>query len=245
MLILGGTSEATALAGILARRVDIEATLSLAGRTIAPAPQPLPTRIGGFGGADGLAAYISAQNIAVLVDATHPFAATISCNARDAAARAGIPHVVVGRPPWRPGAGDDWNEVDDVAAAVAALGPAPRRVFLTIGRQQLAPFAAAPQHDYLVRAIDPADAQLLPNARWIAARPPFDADGEEALMRAEGIEVLVTKNSGGTATFGKLEAARRIGLPVIVVRRPEADGDALGIEAAMAAIDAHLAPRGV
>ena len=244
VLVLGGTSEATALAEILARRADIEATISLAGRTAAPAPQPLPTRVGGFGGADGLAAHIDAHRISVLVDATHPFATAISRNARVAAARAGIPLVAVGRPAWRPGAGDDWREVDDVAAAAAALGASPRRVFLTIGRQQLTPFAGAPQHRYLVRAIDPADVHLLPDARWISARPPFDADTEEALMRKEEIEVLVTKNSGGGATAGKLEAARRLGLPVILVRRPEADQHLLGVEEAMAAIDAHLAPRG-
>ncbi|VVB45114.1 Precorrin-6A reductase [Beijerinckiaceae bacterium RH AL1] len=243
--MLGGTSEATALAEILARRPEIEATLSLAGRTSAPAAQALPTRVGGFGGAAGLAAHIAAHRVAVLVDATHPFATAISRNAREAAATAGIPLVAVGRPPWRPQAGDDWREVADVAAAAAALGAAPRRVFLTIGRQQLAAFAGAPQHHYLVRSVDPVDAQLLPDARWIEARGPFDADAEEALMRAEGIEVLVTKNSGGTATAAKLAAARRLGLPVILVRRPT-DEATLGVEDAMTAIDAHLsALRGV
>ena len=247
VLVLGGTSEATALAEILASRADIEATLSLAGRTFAPAAQALPTRSGGFGGADGLAAHVAVHRIAVLVDATHPFATAISRNAREAAARAGIPLVAVGRPPWRSGAGNDWREVADVAAAAAALGAAPRRVFLTIGRQQLAAFAGAPpQHDYLVRTIDPADVALLPSARWIFARGPFDADEEEALMRAESIEVLVTKNSGGAATAGKLEAARRLGFPVVMVRRPDAEGAALDVEAAMATIDAHLAAlRGV
>ena len=220
--------------------------MSLAGRTAAPAPQALPTRVGGFGGVDGLVAHIAAHRIAVLVDATHPFAAAISRNAREAASRAGIPLVAVGRPPWRPQAGDDWREVADVAAAAAALGSAPRRVFLTIGRQQLGAFAGAPQHHYLVRTVDPVDAQLLPDARWIEARGPFDANAEMALMRGEGIEILVTKNSGGDATSGKLESARRLALPVIMVRRPDAEAEALGVEDAMAVIDAHLsALRGV
>ena len=240
MLILGGTSEATALGRALAGYPGVAATMSLAGRTALPAPQPLPTRVGGFGGVDGLAAYLERERIDVLVDATHPFASEITRNAQAAAHRTGCPLVAVGRPPWRPEPGDDWCEVADAAAAVAALGAAPRYVFLTIGRLQLAAFAGAPQHHYLVRTIDPADATLLPGARWIAARAPFDAAAEEAVMRARRIEVLVTKNSGGAATAGKLDAARRIGLPVILLRRPETATDALDIEAALTAIDAHL-----
>ena len=217
--------------------------MSLAGRTAAPAPQPLPTRIGGFGGVDGLAAYLERERIDVLVDATHPFAQAISRNARAAASRAGRPLIVVGRQPWRPAPGDDWREVADVAAAVAALGAPSRRVFLTIGRLQLDAFARAPQHRYLVRTIDRADAAFLPDAKWLEARAPFDAAAEEALMREHDIEVLVTKNSGGDATAGKLEAARMIGLPVILVRRPETYGDQLDVAGALAAIEAHLFPR--
>ncbi len=247
MLVLGGTSEATALARALAGRADIDATISLAGRTDAPAAQPLPTRIGGFGGIDGLAAYLARDGIDLVVDATHPFAARISTNARAAAAIAGCPLISVGRPPWRAQPGDDWHEVADVEAAVAALGAAPRRVFLTIGRLRLADFARAPQHAYLVRTIDPADAALLPGAQAIAARGPFEVDAEEALMREHHIGILVTKNSGGAATAAKLVAARRLGLPVVLVRRLEADGTGLDVEAALAAIEAHrtAVPRGV
>ena len=237
MLVLGGTSEATALAHALAGRSHIGATLSLAGRTIAPAPQPLPTRIGGFGGADGLAAYLASEKIDVLIDATHPFAARISANARAAAAAAGCRLVVVGRPPWRPGPGDEWHEVDDIAGAVIALGPQPRRVFLTIGRQQVAAFAVAPHHAYLVRAVDPAEADVLPGACWIFARGPYDAAAEAALMREHRIDVLVTKNSGGDATRGKLVAAAELGVPVIMVRRPDAGQRTVNLNAALASIE--------
>lgn len=246
-MILGGTSEATALACALAGRAGLAATVSLAGRTTAPTAQTLPTRVGGFGGVDGLADYLQRERVDVLVDATHPFAAQISSHAKAAAERTGCPLVVVGRPPWRAEAGDDWRAVDTIEAAVEALGTAPRRVFLTIGRLQLAAFAQAPQHAYLVRTIDPVEAHLLPDAHWIAARGPFDADAEEALMRAHRTEVLVSKNSGGSATAGKLAAARRLGVPVILVRRPDEPHGVLDVEAALVAIEAHRgsARRGV
>ncbi len=221
MLILGGSSEASALASALAGRPDIAATLSLAGRVREPAPQPLPTRVGGFGGVAGLAAYLHAEGIALLVDATHPFAATMSANARGAARRAGVPLLDAGRGGWTPEADDRWREVDTMAEAAAALGPRPRRAFLTVGRLQLAAFAAAPLHHYLVRSIDPVGAgHGLADAAFVTARGPFPVEAEIELMRNHRIDVLVTKNSGGTASFAKIAAARSLGLPVVLVRPP-------------------------
>lgn len=240
MLILGGSSEATALISALAGRTDVAAILSLAGRTRAPLQQAVATRVGGFGGVVGLAAFIREHAVEVLVDATHPFAAQISANAREAAARTGCRLLLVTRPAWRPQAGDRWTEVATVADAAAALGPDPRRVFLTVGRLQLAAFAAAPQHHYLVRTIDPAGQEHgLADAAFITARGPFDATAEEELMRERRVDVLVTKNSGGAAAAAKLEAARRLGLPTILVRRPASADGALDVAGAVAAIAAH------
>ncbi|WP_336486287.1 cobalt-precorrin-6A reductase [Methylobacterium nigriterrae] len=222
ILILGGTSEASALARGLAGRAGLDVTLSLAGRTAAPGAQAVRTRIGGFGGAQGLAAHLGAQKIDLLIDATHPFAARISRNAALASGQARVPILAVRRPAWSREPGDAWTEVDAVADCPAALGPAPRRVFLTIGRQELAAFAAAPQHDYVVRTIEPiAGALSLPRLSAIEARGPFDAASEAALLASAGIEVLVSKNSGGPDTYGKIQAARGLGLPVVMVRRPD------------------------
>ncbi|MBV9785560.1 MAG: cobalt-precorrin-6A reductase [Acidisphaera sp.] len=220
LLILGGTAEAVRLARCLAGDARFEATISLAGRTSRPAVQPLPTRIGGFGGADGLAHYLRTQRVDALVDATHPFAVRISRNATAAAAAAGIPLVSLRRPPWQPVPGDRWIEVADVASAVRSLGGDPRRVLLTIGKQELAPFASAPWHRYTVRSVDPAPPDLLPEAAVIAARGPFRVADEIRLLMERRIEVLVTKNSGGTATAAKLEAARALRLPVVMIARP-------------------------
>ncbi len=242
ILILGGTTQASALAQALAGRADIAPLLSLAGRTRNPAPAPIPTRTGGFGGAQGLADFLRAEKIAALIDATHPFAAQISANAQKAAAETKIPLLTFSRPAWTPGDGDLWTEVASMAEAVAALGEKPRRAFLTQGRLQLAAFAAAPQHFYLVRAIDePAELALLPNHSFISARGPFTLDAERALMRDERIEILVTKNSGGEATAPKLVAARELEIPVILVARPPArDGaEAATLDAALAWIEVH------
>ncbi|MDQ0392501.1 cobalt-precorrin-6A reductase [Labrys monachus] len=219
ILILGGTSEAAALARLLAGRTDIGAMISLAGRTKNPAPLPIPHRIGGFGGPEGLAAFLAENRVAALVDATHPFADRMSANAVAAARMSGVPLLALRRPAWQAQAGDRWTEVADAEAAVAALGARPRRVFLTTGRLELPAFLAAPQHFYLVRSVDAPEA-LPPLSRLILARGPFAEDDECALMQAEGIEAVVTKNSGGTATYGKIAAARRLGLPVILLRRP-------------------------
>lgn len=221
ILILGGTAEARQLAGRLAGRADLAVTLSLAGRTTSPAPQPVPVRIGGFGGAQGLADYLSEQRIDAIIDATHPYAAVISANAAEAAMSTGVRLLALRRPPWIAVAGDSWTEVADMQAAASALGGAPRRVFLALGRKDLAPFAAAPWHHYLVRSVDPVDPPLaVPHAIYVTGRGPFDEADDRALLEEHHIEAVVAKNSGGTATYGKIAAARALGLPVIMPRRP-------------------------
>ena len=223
VLILGGTSEASALARALAGDARFCATLSLAGRTRAPAASPIPHRIGGFGGIDGLTAYLRAERIDALVDATHPFAAQMSRHAAAAATQTGTKLLVICRPAWQPGPGDRWTTVADMQVAANALGGTPRRVFLTVGRQDLAPFAAAPWHHYLIRSVDPPDSALSPpDAETIAARGPFAEADERQLLAQHRIDVIVTKNSGGAATAGKLAAARALALPVIMVARPPA-----------------------
>jgi precorrin-6A/cobalt-precorrin-6A reductase len=221
ILILGGTAEARQLAGQLAHHHDLAVTLSLAGRTAAPAEQPVPVRIGGFGGADGLAAYLEAQQIDVLIDATHPYAAVMSAHAAQAASRRNVRLLALRRQPWSTIAEDRWDEVDTIEDAALALGPVPRRVFLTVGRRDIAAFAAAPQHSYLIRSVDPIDPPLrLPDATYITARGPFPETDERELMTKHQVHVVVAKNSGGDATYGKIAAARALGIQVIMLRRP-------------------------
>lgn len=219
ILILGGTTEASALARLLAARPGTAACLSLAGRTAKPLPQPIPTRIGGFGGPIGLARYMAEAGVTAVVDATHPHARRISENAALACRSAGIPLLVLRRRPWERQPGDRWTEVEDADAAAKALGEEPRRVFLTAGRLELAAFLPHPRHFYLVRSVDPPEA-LPPDARLILDLGPFDVRAEEDLLRRERIDVVVTKNSGGGATYGKIAAARTLGLPVILIRAP-------------------------
>ena len=223
LLILGGTTEANALARRIANKPDAMAILSLAGATAKPMPAPIPQRIGGFGGAEGLAAYLEGERIDAVVDATHPFASRMSANAVAACRATATPLVVFGRPAWTPQPGDRWIEVATIEEAIAALGAEPRTVFLTQGRLQLAAFARAPQHRYIVRAIDrPPAIDALPLAKLILARGPFSLADELQLMKRERIEALVTKNSGGRGTYPKIEAARALGIEVVVVRRPPA-----------------------
>jgi precorrin-6A/cobalt-precorrin-6A reductase len=221
ILILGGTTQARQLAERLAPRTDLAVTLSLAGRTAAPAPQPVPVRIGGFGGAAGLAAWLGAEAIDLLIDATHPYAARISANAAEAATLAQVPLLTLDRPAWVAVDGDRWTEVTDMPAAVQALGTAPRRAFLALGRNELAPFAAAPQHFYLIRSVDPVEPPLaVPHAVYLTERGPFEEADERELLAEHHIDVIVAKNSGGAATYGKIVAARSLGLPVIMLARP-------------------------
>jgi precorrin-6A/cobalt-precorrin-6A reductase len=222
ILVLGGTGEASALAQILGRRPDLDAILSFAGRTTIPDGWPIRIRIGGFGGIDGLAHYLQSEKINALVDATHPFAAQMSRHAQAACSKTGTPIAVLTRPAWQAGPLDRWVDVADMTEAVAALGHQPKRVFLTVGRLHIAAFEAAPHHHYLIRSIESPDRLLrLPFLKFVAGRGPFDIDAELSLMRQEGIEVIVTKNSGAPATFAKIEAARQLGLPVIMIQRPQ------------------------
>jgi precorrin-6A/cobalt-precorrin-6A reductase len=220
VLLLGGTTEAGALAQALARQ-GIDAVYSYAGRTGAPVGQPIPTRTGGFGGAKGLAAFLRAEGFTHLIDATHPFAARISANAVEAARDARIPLIAFERTPWTPAPEDRWTHVSDTEAAVTALPEAPAAVFLAIGRQGLHPFAARPQHHYLLRLVDAPDGPLpLPNATAIIARGPFTIEGDRALLTIHGVDVIVAKNAGGEGARAKLDAARALGLPVILIDRP-------------------------
>jgi precorrin-6A/cobalt-precorrin-6A reductase len=221
VLILGGTTEANRLAATVANDPRIDAVLSYAGRTESPTPPPIPWRVGGFGGIDGLADYLRKEKIARVIDATHPFAAQMSAHAVGACAVAGVPLLALERPPWQRVSGDRWIEVDNLAAAAEALGAARRRVFLGIGRQHLKVFAAHPQHFYLVRLVDPPRAPLpLAGAEVIVARGPFDLAGDLIMLTAHRIEIVVARNAGGDAASAKIEAARDLGLPVMMVRRP-------------------------
>jgi len=220
ILLLGGTTEASRLARALAD-AGMDAVFSYAGRTEAPVAQPLPMRIGGFGGVAGLREYLAREGISHVVDATHPFAAQMSRNAIEACAASGTPLLTLERPAWRAGPGDDWQTVTDIEAAVAALPDTPARVFLAIGKQTLAPFAAKPQHHYLLRLVDPPEAALpLTQTSVVIARGPFDVETDTALLRAHAITHIVAKNAGGAGAEAKLIAARALHLPVILIDRP-------------------------
>ena len=228
----------------LAGEPSVDGLISLAGATVNPAPAPIPQRTGGFGGAAGLADFLRAERFGAVVDATHPFAARMSANAVEACRTTATPLVVFTRPPWRKEGGDRWTEVATMDAAVEALGLARKTVFLTQGRLQLAAFARAPQHRYIVRAIDrPAEADALPDCRLVLARGPFALADELALMRDEAVEILVTKNSGGRATYPKIEAARTLGIEVVTVQRPAgSEAETLhDLDAVMDWIAAHRA----
>lgn len=220
VLILGGTTEANALAAALAQQT-IPATFSYAGRTRHPKVQPLPTRIGGFGGAEGLMTYIEQHHISHVVDATHPFAAQMSLNAWQATQATQTPLIALTRPPWQPQPGDQWQCVADLDAALTALkGPA-ERVFIATGRQHLAAFAAHPQHRYWVRLVDtPTEPLPLPDVVPIIDRGPFTHEGDLALLRQYQIQRLVCKNAGGQGASAKLSAARQLSLPVVMINRP-------------------------
>lgn len=242
VLILGGATEARRLAERLVATGRVDVTLSLAGRTRNPLPQAGAVRAGGFGGADGLAAWLGENKVDIVVDATHPFAARISANAEAATHRTGVPLIVLERPAWRKVEGDRWIEADSVAEAASLLGGEPKTVFLAIGRQELAPFRAFPQHRTIVRSVDPVALEdRMPNATYILDRGPFAEAGERALLKAHGVDLVVAKNSGGDATYAKIAAARTLALPVVMVRRPsERRADAATVEEALAKV-LHLA----
>ena len=217
VLILGGTGEARRLAEALVAE-DVEVLSTLAGRIADPVLPPGEVRVGGFGGAAGLAAWLGATPVAAAVDATHPFAAAMTASAAAAAEHTGTPLLRLQRPGWAPGPGDDWRWVDSLAGAadaVAGFGS----VFLTTGRQELAAFAGLTAR-CLVRSVDPPAPPLPGRTTVVLARGPFTVAEELAVMRQHGVEVLVTKDSGGAMTAAKLTAARELGLPVVLVRRP-------------------------
>ncbi|MGY4478258.1 cobalt-precorrin-6A reductase [Bradyrhizobium sp. USDA 3364] len=219
-LILGGTADANLLAAAVAR-AGIDAVYSYGGRTRAPADQPLPVRSGGFGGVGGLADYLRGETITHVIDATHPFAAEMSRNAIAACAQTATPLIALERPPWDKTSGDHWIEVADVATAVAALPERRANVFLAIGRQHIAPFSDQPQHAYTLRFVDPPGETLpLPDVGIIVSRGPFTLERELEMMRTRAIEWIVARNSGGTGAYAKIDAARMLGLPVIMITRP-------------------------
>ncbi|MFF3644497.1 cobalt-precorrin-6A reductase [Streptomyces sp. NPDC002564] len=222
VLILGGTTEARRLAELLARTPGPRVTSSLAGRVAAPRMPPGEVRVGGFGGAEGLAAWLRGHGVDALIDATHPFAGTISFNAATAAALAHVPLLALRRPGWVAGAGDDWHPVGSLAEAARALPALGERVFLTTGRMGLAAFAGEELAAlwFLVRSVDAPEPPYPARTEVLLNRGPFTLDGERALLREHRIDVVVTKDSGGAATAPKLVAAREAGVPVVVVRRP-------------------------
>ncbi|RUS63313.1 cobalt-precorrin-6A reductase [Pseudorhodobacter sp. E13] len=245
ILLLGGTTEASALARSLAAQ-GVAAVFSYAGRTDHPVAQPLPTRIGGFGGVAGLCDYIRAEAISHIIDATHPFAAQMSRNAVEASLACGVQLLALERAPWQAAPADDWTHVPDMAGAVAALPDAPDRVFLAIGKQSLDAFAAKPQHHYLLRLVDPPGALPLPDAHAIIARGPFDVAGDTALLRAHGIRHIIAKNAGGSGAAAKILAARALGLHVVMIDRPVLPPrQVVGTAGAVMAWLGHSADRGV
>jgi precorrin-6A/cobalt-precorrin-6A reductase len=220
VLILSGTTEASALAEACASRGGLEVISSLAGRTRAPRALPGEVRVGGFGGAEGLARFLQARAIDRLIDASHPFAEQIGRHAEQACRLTGVPRLRLLRPPWRRQAGDRWVEVADPAEAARRLPEFGHRAFLTVGHRELGAFAGLAGVWFLIRTIEPPQGPQLQRALWLQDRGPFPLEGELALLRDHGIDVLVTKASGGEATYAKIAAARELGLPVIMVRRP-------------------------
>ena len=219
-LLLGGTGDANQLASALARK-GIDAIYSYAGRTQIPLGHTLPTRIGGFDGTAGLADFIRSERITHVIDATHPFATEMSRHAVEACATVCIPLLALERSPWTRLTGDKWIDVPDIIAAVAALPDERTRVFLAIGRQHIAPFAAKPQHAYTLRFVDaPGPGLPLPNSEVIVSRGPFTLEGDRELLASRRVDLLVTRNSGGSGARAKIDAARELGIPVIMIARP-------------------------
>lgn len=221
VLILGGTSEAAEIAARLAGRPELTVTYSLAGRIDQPKVPAGDVRIGGFGGVDGLVTYLTSENISFVLDATHPFASKMSPNAEAACNHLGLRLIALSRPPWAKSQGDHWHEVPDIESAASCIAQSCSRVFLAIGRQHVDAFTSCTAASFLIRSIDKPSSPPPPNAQLISERGPFDLDHELSLLREHAIDIIVSKNSGGTATYAKIEAARILGIPVVMVSRPE------------------------
>ena len=219
ILLLGGTREAVALARTLTDEGH-EVTVSLAGRTKEPRPTAGAVRVGGFGGPTGLATWLVDNCVDRLIDATHPFATRISANAQEAAQRTGVALERVERPAWRARSGDRWTCVRSIACAVPIL-PAEATVLLALGSQHIAPFAARDDVTFIVRMVDrPAVPPALPRHRLLIGRPALSWPEEAAMLQREGVSMIVCRNSGGPGAYAKIEAARHLALPVVMIERP-------------------------
>jgi len=219
VLLLAGTGEARKLAEGL-DQAYVPTIASLAGATEAPKPLPVPTRVGGFGGETVFRDFLFGKDIKLILDATHPFAAQISDRAARVAADMDLPYCQLLRPPWRPGPGEFWTTVPDAAAACARIAPG-AKVFLATGRQSLPGFMALSHSDVSLRVVDLPEGDFpMPQGRYITGRPPFDVEEEKALFTDLGIDTLVVKNAGGAAGKAKLQAAKELGIRVIMIARP-------------------------
>jgi precorrin-6A/cobalt-precorrin-6A reductase len=246
LLILGGTGEAAALAAAAVAQYgnQLLVTSSLAGRTGAPAPLPGRVRVGGFGGAAGLADYLAAEAVAMVIDATHPFAARISAHAQQACDTLGVPRLMLQRPAWQRHPGDRWVEVESAAVAASRLPELGRRAWLTIGARELAAFVGLTGVHFLIRTIDPPTAPPpFGSYEIVTGRGPFTLAGERHILERHAIDVLVARASGGAATEAKLVAARELQLPVLMLRRPAAPcgPSVINIEEALAWLASELA----
>ena len=220
VLILGGTTEARQLAECLSGRADLDVITSLEGRVASPLLPAGQVRVGGFGGPTGLAAWLEAHGIRAVIDATHPFAATISGNAAAAVAASHVPLLALRRPVWVPGEGDRWCDAASLEHAAMMLPELGRRHFLSVGRRGVSSFVDVPDAWFLVRAIDPPEGPTPPQMELLLDRGPYSLDSEITLLRGRRVDTVITKNSGGEATFAKLMGARELGLPVVMVHRP-------------------------
>jgi precorrin-6A/cobalt-precorrin-6A reductase len=220
VLILGGTREGAELAARLSKRVDITVVSSLAGRIAELKLLEGDVRVGGFGGVEGLASYLVNEKISAVIDATHPYAARIGQNAEIACSRTGLPLIALDRPPWNRLDGDRWHEVDDFESAAMLVNVENARVFLSIGRQELASFSACTNAWFLIRAIEEPTEHLPLHHQLVLQRGPFELKDELQLLRSHAIDYVVSKNSGGLATYNKIAAARSLGTPVVMIKRP-------------------------
>ncbi len=220
LLILGGTGDALVLAERVQRMPDLLVISSLAGRTRQPVLPTGQIRTGGFGGEQGLVDYLRSNQIDFLIDATHPFAQRISENAAGAALVCGMPFLVLERSAWSKNSDDHWLEVSDHQAAAELLPQLGQRIFLTIGRQELGFYAHLQDLWFLMRSIDLPDLPLIPPGELLLAKGPFDLAAERKLLLKYQIQAIVSKNSGGEATYAKILAAKELGLPVVMIQRP-------------------------